>query len=178
MVHIVLAFSHDDTALKIRRMLDGTGYEPDNVSCHTAAELLRTVESYDNVLVIMGYKLPDMVVDGVAEYVHSGCRIMSIVRADHIEDISNDEIFVLPLPISRAKLVSSVNMLLGAAIRVKEKHSVHSEAEQKLIDEAKIFLMENYHMTEQQAHRFMQKRSMDSGSKMIDTARLILGIDD
>ena len=38
--------------------------------------------------------------------------------------------------------------------------------------------METYHMTEPQAHRFMQKRSMDSGSKLTDTARLILGIDE
>lgn len=177
MVHIVLAFSHDDTALKIRRMLDGTGYEPDNILCHTAAELFRAIEDYDNVLVIMGYKLPDMVVDGIYEYVHSGCKIMSIVRADHIEEILNDEIFVLPLPVTRAKLVSSVNMLIGDAPKIK-KSTERSSPENKLVEEAKLFLMDTYHMTEQQAHRFMQKRSMDSGSKMIDTARLILGMND
>ena len=30
-------------------------------------------------------------------------------------------------------------------------------------------------MTEEQAHRFLQKKSMDSGAKMVQTAKLVLG---
>ena len=29
-------------------------------------------------------------------------------------------------------------------------------------------------MTEEQAHRFLQKRSMDTGAKMVQTAQLVL----
>ena len=36
--------------------------------------------------------------------------------------------------------------------------------------------MDRNGMTEEQAHRFLQKKSMDSGVKMVQTARLVLGI--
>lgn len=176
MERILLAFSHIDTASKLRRMLDGTGFEPDTLVCRTGAELLRAAENYDSVLIIMGYKLPDMTAVEIAEYLHEGCRIMSIVRAEHIDDIGNEDIFVLPLPVNRNKLISSLRMLLRGA--EPERRKEKSESESALISEAKLFLMETYHMTEPQAHRFMQKRSMDSGSKLIDTARLILGIEE
>ena len=50
-----------------------------------------------------------------------------------------------------------------------------SEEEMALIDEAKSLLMERHGMTEEQAHRFLQKKSMDSGAKMVQTAKLVLG---
>ena len=104
MDRVVLAFSKDETADKIKMMLDGSGYDVYTV-CHSKAELLRTVSDMDEVLIIMGYKLPDGTVD----------------------DVYDD-------------------------------------------------LMETHRMSEEQAHRFIQKRSMDTGAKFIDTARMILNI--
>ncbi|MGM9936681.1 MAG: hypothetical protein ACI38A_05005, partial [Candidatus Ornithomonoglobus sp.] len=80
MKRIILAFSQDQTAMKIKSMLDSSGFETDNTVCHSAAELLRVIDAYDEVLIIMGFKLPDMVADEVYEHLHSGCRLMSIVR--------------------------------------------------------------------------------------------------
>lgn len=57
MDRVVLAFSKDETADKIKMMLDGSGYDVYTV-CHSKAELLRTVSDMDEVLIIMGYKLP------------------------------------------------------------------------------------------------------------------------
>jgi response regulator NasT len=172
---IILAFSTDATAFKIKTMLSGSGYETENAICHSAAELLRITAEYDEVLVIMGFKLPDMVASDIYEHLHDGCKLLSIVKAEHIEDIENDDIFVLPLPVSRQSLISSINILLGHI--PKNEKNVRPPEENKLIEEAKLFLMDRYHMTEQQAHRFIQKRSMDMGAKLIDTARTILNID-
>ena len=51
-----------------------------------------------------------------------------------------------------------------------------SQEEENLIRSAKELLMDRNGMTEEQAHRFLQKKSMDSGVKMVQTARLVLGI--
>lgn len=177
MERIVLAFSSDATALKIKSMLEGTGCRIDKVICHTAAELFRTISDYDSVLVIMGFKLPDMIADEVFENLDTDCKLISIVRADHADDIYNEDIFVLPLPLSRQKLVSAVSVYFGRFTEEKTVKKGRSPEEEKLIEEAKLFLMENYHMTEQQAHRFIQKRSMDVGAKFVDTARTILNMD-
>ena len=71
MDRVVLAFSKDETADKIKMMLDGSGYDVYTV-CHSKAELLRTVSDMDEVLIIMGYKLPDGTVDDVYDDLMEG----------------------------------------------------------------------------------------------------------
>ena len=143
MDRVVLAFSKDETADKIKMMLDGSGYDVYTV-CHSKAELLRTVSDMDEVLIIMGYKLPDGTVDDVYDDLMEGQKLMSIVKAERQSSIYNQDIFVVTLPLN--------------------------------IRDAKAYLMEIHRMSEEQAHRFIQKRSMDTGAKFIDTARMILNI--
>lgn len=176
MDRIILAFSKDETAHKIRMMLDGSGYKIHKMVCHTASELLRTADDYDDVLIIMGYKLPDGVVNDIYYDLHGNFKIISIVKPERIEDIETEDIFALPLPLSRHRLLDAIEVLCGNVEEPKRKQKERSPEETKLIESAKLFLMENYHMTESQAHRFMQKRSMDIGAKIVDTAKVILNL--
>ena len=93
MDRVVLAFSKDETADKIKMMLDGSGYDVYTV-CHSKAELLRTVSDMDEVLIIMGYKLPDGTVDDVYDDLMEGQKLMSIVKAERQSSIYNQDIFV------------------------------------------------------------------------------------
>lgn len=174
MERVVLAFSKDETADKIRRMLDGSGYEVYMV-CHSKAELLRSIVDIDEVLIIMGYKLPDGVADDVFDDLREGQKLMSIVKADRQSEIYNEDIFVVTLPVNRQILINSIETFVGIIERRKHR-AKRTPEEQKIIESAKAYLMENHMMTEEQAHRFIQKRSMDTGAKFIDTARSILNI--
>jgi response regulator NasT len=174
MEQIVLAFSKDDTAEKIRRMLDGSGYGIAAV-CHSFAEIMRIISDMDEALIIMGYKLPDAVVDDVAENLSEGQKLMSIMKPERRELVTYDDVFVVPLPVNRQELISAIDVLWGALERRRRKPKRTPE-EEKIIEQAKLYLMDIYHMTEEQAHRFIQKRSMDMGAKFIDTARQILNI--
>ncbi len=173
MEYIILGFSSDSTAEKIREALMGTSYKIVNIVCHSGAELLRTANEYDRALIIMGFKLSDMTVNDICENLHSGCRILSVMRAEHTEDVLYDEIMPLPLPINRSRLIHAVNALLGY-IPSSRGGASRSQEENALIDRAKLLLIERYNMGEEQAHRFIQKRSMDTGSKAVDIARAIL----
>ena len=174
---IILAFSGDSAAEKLKAMLYGTSYFVEPSVCRSGAELIRRLQGYDEALVIMGFKLPDMTVNHVFEELGGNCKIISIVRPDHQEDILYDDILALPLPITRARLISSVNILLGN-IPDRRKDIARNADEIKIVERAKLFLMERFHMTEEQAHRFIQKRSMDTGAKFTDTAKAVLDIDD
>lgn len=174
MERIILAFSKDETAEKIRLMLDGSGYEICMI-CHSGAELLRCVDAYDDVLVIMGYKLPDAVADDVYEELGERRKLMAIVKADRQSEIYNQDIFVVTLPINRQILINAIDTFIGDIERGRHKPK-RSPEEEKIIQSAKAYLMENHMMSEEAAHRFIQKRSMDTGAKFIDTARMILGI--
>ena len=174
MERVVLAFSKYETADKIKIMLDGSGYEVYAV-CQSKAELLRAVVDCDEVLVIMGYKLPDAVADDVFEDLRDGQKLMSIVKAERQGEIYNQDIFVVTLPVNRQILINSIETFVGIIERRKHRKKRTFE-EEKIIESAKAYLMENHLMTEEQAHRFIQKRSMDTGAKFIDTAKAILYI--
>ena len=46
----------------------------------------------------------------------------------------------------------------------------------ELIKQAKALLMDRNHMTEADAHRYLQKCSMDSGTNMVETAQMIMSL--
>ena len=51
-----------------------------------------------------------------------------------------------------------------------------SEEQRRLIDQAKLILMERNHMTESEAHRYIQKTSMDSGTNIVETAQMVISL--
>jgi response regulator NasT len=51
-----------------------------------------------------------------------------------------------------------------------------STEEKAVIDQAKALLMERNHMSESEAHRYLQKNSMESGTNMLETAQMVLMI--
>ena len=44
-------------------------------------------------------------------------------------------------------------------------------------DSAKALLMERNHLSEEEAHKYIQKLSMDSGNNLVETAEMILAFD-
>ena len=45
------------------------------------------------------------------------------------------------------------------------------------IDDAKALLMERNNLSEEEAHKYIQKLSMDSGNNLVETAEMILAFD-
>ena len=45
-----------------------------------------------------------------------------------------------------------------------------------MIKKAKLLLMDRNNMSEAEAHRYLQKSSMDSGTNMVETAEMVLSI--
>ena len=53
-----------------------------------------------------------------------------------------------------------------------------SPEEKKILDKAKAILMERNGMTEPEAFRYIQKTSMDTGRTSVETAEMILFLND
>nr|WP_268842151.1 ANTAR domain-containing protein [Pseudoflavonifractor phocaeensis] len=49
-----------------------------------------------------------------------------------------------------------------------------SGADQELVDRAKALIIERKGLSEEEAHRLLQRRSMDSQTRMSQTARLVI----
>lgn len=99
-----------------------------------------------------------------------------------------DGLYTLSLPLRADDLVSSVKMLLEtrqlssdySRRKQLEKKNVFSvveqrdEQDQRLIEKAKTLLMNRNNMSEEETHYFLQKKSMDSGTKILEIARNVL----
>ena len=48
--------------------------------------------------------------------------------------------------------------------------------ERAIINQAKALLMERNNMSEEEAHRYIQKCSMDSGTNMLETAQMVISL--
>ncbi len=91
--------------------------------------------------------------------------------------MDSEEIFKLMLPVKSSELIGSVRILsqlderrMDEALRPKKK-TVNDRA---IVNEAKEYLTEERGMTEAEAHRFLQKRSMDLRVPVTEVARTIL----
>ena len=84
------------------------------------------------------------------------------------------------MPLKVHNLLSTLDMMVQAQQRIRRKlrsrPKERSKEEQDLINEAKALLMERNNMTEEEAHRYIQKRSMDNGTDLTETAQMILSL--
>ena len=87
-------------------------------------------------------------------------------------------ILSVEMPIKSGDLVNTVSMILMQQDRKrrkeKKKPKLRSEKEQNYISNAKMMLMQRNHLNEEDASRYIQKSSMDSGTNMVETAQMLL----
>ena len=84
------------------------------------------------------------------------------------------------MPIKVNDLISTIEMILQAQIRRRRKSRTQprkrNTQEQKTIDDAKALLMDKNNMSEEEAFKYIQKCSMDSGNTMVETALMVMDI--
>lgn len=171
---VILAFEGEKTTARVRDILESSGAAACLI-CHSAAEVKRLVNKQHVTVVLCGYKLRDETAEALCADLPFTCSVLVLAVQNLLDMIENEDIFKLTAPVSRNDLLSSVRMLTQVGRRIERyTRPKHSEEEQEYILQAKKLLMERNGMTEEQAHRFLQKRSMDSGAKLIQTAQMVL----
>ena len=174
MEKIVLAFESEKSCGRIREIVENSGLAS-CVVCRSAAEVRRIVNKQHLTTVVCGYKLSDETAESLFADLPTSCSMLVIAIQSMLSMIGTDEIFKLAAPVSRNDLLASTRMLLQIGHRMEKFIRPQRSAEEKvLIEEAKRIMMDRHGMTEEQAHRFLQKKSMDSGAKLIQTAQMVI----
>lgn len=177
MQKVIVAFENRATATSIAEVLESGGVA-DCVVCHSAAEVRRLVNKQGLGVVVCGFKFSDGAAENLYYDLPERCVMLMVASQNRLELCETEGIFQLPSPVSRGDLLASVRMLLQFARRRVSRYPVpghRSEEENQLVAQAKAVLMDRHGMTEEQAHRFLQKESMDHGAKLAETARIVLG---
>ena len=139
-----------------------------------ADQVRRASRQFRVPVVVCGYKLGDQTAQLIFDDLPA-CAMLVLARQDVLELMDNDEIFRLPAPASRVDLLASVRMLLQVGLRLEQRtRPQRSQEELALISQAKAVLMDRSGMSEEQAHRYLQKKSMNSGARLTQTAQLVL----
>ena len=174
MEKVIVAFESDKSCLRVKEILETSGTAA-CIICKSADQVKRVVNKQHITTVVCGYKLYDESAEGLLEDLPPTCSVLVIAVQGMLELCQSDDLFKLASPVSKGDLVASVRMLLQVGHRLEKfVKPRRSEEERAVIDQAKQLPMARNGMTEEQAHRFLQKRSMDSGAKLIQTAQLVL----
>lgn len=171
---IVVAFTGEEPRRKILRLLAAEGMEAAAVGS-SGAEVIRVVRRMGSAIVICGFYLRDMTVDTLAADLRGLAAVMAVAKASHLELCGGENLFKLPVPASRSEFFSTLGLMLDfEAAHLRHPASQRREEDQRLIRRAKELLMDVNRMTEEEAHRFLQKRSMERSVKMAEAARWII----
>lgn len=176
MDRIIVAFESERSHRRVTEILESGGISV-RCSCRSGAEVLRAVNRMGGGIVICAAKLADMSISDLAQSLNGLAMLLVVASSNQLACCNSDDVFKLSTPVSRTDLIASVRML----IQMEQKYlrltlPQRSGEDAELIESAKKLLMIKNHLTEEQAHKFIQKKSMENRSKMSETAQLILGI--
>lgn len=178
MIHTIVTFSKIEDARNIKNVLIRNGFGA-AVVCTTGAQALNHAESLESGVIICGWRFPDMTAVRLKELLPSGFDMLLVASPAHRDEHRSDIVFV-SMPLRIQDLVNTLAMICQAQERrrrkLREIGRVRSEQDRNLIRNAKRLLMERNGMTEEEAHRYIQKCSMDSGTNMVETAQMIISL--
>lgn len=117
----------------------------------------------------------------IAENYLSG--VLLLVSGDKADEVTalveESGVFVLQKPVDRAFFLQSVGLIITFCQRLRGLHSKAVKLESKieetqLVDRAKCVLIQYLSMTEPQAHRYIEKQSMDMRRPKREIAKSII----
>ena len=178
MTGVIVVLPKIDDAKNMKNLLVRNGFTVAGV-CTTGAQAIALADNLGDGIVLCGYKMTDMIYSQLHECLPLGFEMLLIVSQHIISDgMVQSGIVCLSMPIKVHDLINTVDMMTQTIERrrrrLKANPKERSDKEVNLIKEAKEILMNRNHMTEEEAHRYIQKCSMDSGTNMVETAQMVL----
>lgn len=158
--------------------MNRNGYN-DILACNSASQVIAAANESDGGIVLCGYKLADMHYSELYGYLPRDFRMLLAASPARIEECMIGDIMCLAMPIHTHELISTIHAMMLELSRPakKGKPRRRSEKEEKTIRDAKALLMDRNHLSEDEAHKYIQKLSMDSGNSLAETAAMILAFD-
>ncbi len=177
MADIIVAFPRIEDAKNLRKLLNRNGYDVTQV-CDTGAQIISAVNELDGGIVVCGYHFSDMHFSEINEYLPRGFQMLLLASPARLAENDISDLVSIAMPFKMQDLLNTLEMMLGQYRRWKKKQKhkpkVRSEKDQRRIEAAKALLMERNQLTEEEAHRYLQKLSMDGGNGLVETAEMIL----
>ena len=183
---LIIAFpeSRQKTAARIEEILTGHGFR-EIVRVRTGSEALRKMGRLKGGILICPKRLPDLYYTELLEYLPPHFEMLLLIGEKDLQrtplsGLYTDSIVTMQMPVKVHAFIETVRMMdaASAAHRIerlrRDTGSTRDPRDENYIRNAKEVLMQRRHMTEEEAHKYLQKESMDTGRKLVESAQMIL----
>lgn len=181
---ILIVCSRPELIKELRTLMLQQGYSSAEYSL-SADEARRKLDFFEPELILVNAPLQDelgieFVLD-IADNTDAG--IIILVKREYLEEmqykLEKVGALILPKPINRTTLLQTARFASQSRKSIKGLKTHNDDLERrmqdrKVIEKAKWILVEKMNMTEPQAHRYIQKRAMDTRTSQIKVAEEII----
>ena len=176
---IIVVFPKLQDAKNIMNAITKQGYEV-VLACTTGAQAISKANELDGGIIISGYKLSDMYYADLYEYMPKGFELLLMASKAKLDNCYNNSIVCLEMPVRMRELMETLHMMTYRYERQekKKKKLQRKKQDKAVIERAKEVLMDRNHMSEEEAHYYLQKTSMDAGTALVEVAEMILSMQD
>jgi len=199
--NIILAFPDASMIDQVKRILLSAGIQS-AAEATSRIQLLQVASQLDGGgVVILPGSLSGLPAATLVNELPEDYDLLVLLAINEVWDSGRPGVFALRTPIRPIELLDSVRMLLETRqLAVSSTHkkpapihvakpgpvpvahpsvsdkrpAARPESDRRVIEQAKQILIVRNNMSEEQAHRFLQKRSMDTGNPMVVVARQVL----
>ena len=178
-MNVIVAFPKAETGKKVKTLLTRSGYHVTHVVTSGGHVLTAAMELRYGI-VVCAHRLPDMLCNELIRDLPESFRMVALTGKSPLPRPEDERIVTLVQPLQVHELLSTLEMVSVNVTKIrkqmKDRPRARSEKEEKAIRAAKQLLMERNHMTEDEAHRYIQKTSMNTGNSLVETAQMILDL--
>ena len=172
---VIIACKDSAMCDKLAHTLSASGIDVLGTATKGASALQKADRYYgDRGVLLCSYAMSDMTASELYRIMPEGFEMVVLLSARQRAIFGGGEMLCLDIPINRGDLISTLRMLTEPQKPSPSKPEKRSESDREIIGRAKALLMERNGMSEPDAHRFLQKRSMNSGESLVSVALSIL----
>ncbi|MFR5601155.1 MAG: ANTAR domain-containing response regulator [Lachnospiraceae bacterium] len=179
MTNVIVAFSRPEDGRSIKSILIRNGFQV-SALCTSGAQVLNSADALGSGIIVCGYRFADMMFDELHSCLPPRFDMLLVSSPTHWSSHMPKDLICLAMPLKVHALVETMEMMDQAQRRRKKRqrweHRERSQEDQRLIDEAKLLLMDRNHLSETEAHRYLQRCSMDSGTNLVETAQMVISL--
>lgn len=176
MSRIIVGIPKRETGIQIRNLLVRNGFDVAGV-CTSGTQILNYADLLGEGIVICSCQLTDMMCGELRADLPKTFQMLVLTTGRYpVEE--EESVRTLALPLKVQDLLEQVRQMeeISADDRKKrrQRKGGRNERQNQIISKAKEQLMNQKSMSEEEAHRYLQKYSMESGNSMTETAQMLL----
>lgn len=181
---VLVVSSTEKSIIFLKDFLKSASFE-NSISSSTAQEARRLLLDREFDVVIINAPLADESGESLARHIATKgiSQVILIVKIDYFDEVSSivedDGVLTIAKPLNKAMFWSTLKLAKSASNRVNRMRSENNKLKKKIqdikvIDRAKCVLISYLGMSEQEAHRYIEKQAMDLREAKIKVAEGIL----